>query len=63
MLEFARTTGLSDTSRKPRRYLWTDAFAVCNFLDLHRQTAETSYLQAARKLVAQVHFVLDQRPR
>ncbi len=58
MLDFARTTGLSDTSRKPRRYLWTDAFAVCNFLELYRQTGETSYLQAARDLVTQVHFVL-----
>ena len=58
MLDFARTTGLSDTSRKPRRYLWTDAFAVCNFLELYRQTGETSYLQTARELVAQVHFVL-----
>lgn len=58
MLDFARLTGLSDTSRKPRRYLWTDAFAVCNFLALYRETGEIGYLQSARRLVEQVHFVL-----
>lgn len=58
MLDFARTTGLSDTSREPRRYLWTDAFAVCNFLELYRQTGQSSYLQTARTLVTQVHLVL-----
>ena len=41
MLEFAQRTGL--TSRAPpRRYLWTDAFAVCNFLELHRATGEAA---------------------
>ncbi len=34
MTEFAVATGLSGTSCKPRRYLWTDAFAVCNYLEL-----------------------------
>ena len=58
MSEFARDTGLSDTSRKPHRYLWTDAFAVCNFLELHRQTGEDCHLQTARALVDQVHYVL-----
>jgi hypothetical protein len=55
---FAIATGLSDTSREPRRYLWTDAFAVCNFLELYRQTGEAIYLHTARELVDQVHFVL-----
>jgi hypothetical protein len=55
---FAASTGLSDTSREPRRYLWTDAFAVCNYLELYRQTGEQSYLQLALKLVDQVHQVL-----
>jgi len=33
MAEFAMLTGLSPTGKlRPRRYLWTDAFAVCNFL-------------------------------
>ena len=37
MLDFARTTGLDPTSEHPKRYLWTDAFAVCNFLSLYRR--------------------------
>ena len=37
MDEFAEGTGLSG-DKPARRYLWTDAFAVCNFLGLHRQT-------------------------
>lgn len=58
MNAFAVATGLTDTLRPPRRYLWTDAFAVCNFLELHRQTGEASFLETARRLVEQVHFVL-----
>ena len=58
MRDFAQETGLSDTSRITRRYLWTDAFAVCNFLELYRQTGEDWYLATARKLVEQVHLVL-----
>lgn len=58
MRDFALATGLSDTSSKPRRYLWTDAFAICNFLELYHQTGEECYLQSARNLVDQVHFVL-----
>jgi len=58
MDEFAIGTGLSDKLRAPRRYLWTDAFAVCNFLELYRQTGEQSFLASARELVDQVHFVL-----
>ena len=41
MLDFAYATGLTDTSREPRRYLWTDAFALCNYLQLYRQTNES----------------------
>lgn len=58
MLDFAARTGLSDHSREPRRYLWTDAFAVCNFIELHRQSGVETFLLAARELVDQVHFVL-----
>lgn len=58
MHDFAETTGLSDPSREPHRYLWTDAFAVCNFLELYRQTDDQQYLQLAVKLVDQVHLVL-----
>ncbi|MEM2166475.1 MAG: hypothetical protein QW619_04635 [Candidatus Bathyarchaeia archaeon] len=57
MLEFAYETGLS-SSLKPRRYLWTDAFAVCNFLELYRRKSDLRYLQLALKLVDQVHYIL-----
>lgn len=35
MAAFAERTGLTGTS-EPRRYLWTDAFAVCNYLEQDR---------------------------
>jgi hypothetical protein len=57
MDEFAEATGLSG-SEPARRYLWTDAFAVCNFLGLHRQSGEGRYLDLALRLVDQVHHVL-----
>jgi hypothetical protein len=38
-----------------RRYLWTDAFAVCNFLDLDRATGRREYGEHALRLVEQVH--------
>lgn len=58
MKEFADSTGLSNPENAPRRYLWTDAFAVCNFLELYRQSGEQFYLQMALSLVEQVHQVL-----
>lgn len=58
MLAFAASTGLSDNTQPPRRYLWTDAFAVCNFLALYRQSGEQAFLQLALALVDQVHQVL-----
>lgn len=57
MLGFARRTGL-DSDRPPQRYLWTDAFAVCNFLGLSRATGEQRYQELALRLVDQVHHVL-----
>jgi hypothetical protein len=60
MSNFAISTGLSDASYIPRRYLWTDAFAVCNYLELYRQTGEQTFLQLALKLVDQVHQILGQ---
>jgi hypothetical protein len=57
MTGFAERTGL--TSERPRqRYLWTDAFAVCNFLGLARLTGEARYTDLALRLVDQVHQVL-----
>ena len=58
MSDFATSTGLSDPTREPRRYLWTDAFAVCNYLELYQQTSEPTFLQLALKLVDQVHLIL-----
>lgn len=42
MTEFAHQTGLT-SKRTPRRYLWTDAFAVCNFLELHRLIGDEKF--------------------
>ena len=57
MMAFADRTGL--VSRRPqRRYLWTDAFAVCNFLGLSRESGEGRYEQLARALVDVVHRTL-----
>ena len=44
--------------KEPTRYLWTDAFAVCNYLGLYRQTGEEEQLQQALDLVDQVHKTL-----
>jgi hypothetical protein len=58
MTEFARLTGLSPASRAPRRYLWTDAFAVCNFLGLYQETGGEEFKDLALQLVDQVHHTL-----
>jgi len=58
MTEFANLTGLSPARKAPRRYLWTDAFAVCNFLDLYLQTSDDKYKNLALLLVDQVHNIL-----
>ncbi len=50
MHDFARRTGLIGDA-PPRRYLWTDAFAVCNFLALDE-------IELAEALIEQVHGVL-----
>ncbi len=59
MLRFAERTGLG-SDQPPSRYLWTDAFAVCNFLGLARKTGEDRYVALALRLVDQVHRVLGQ---
>lgn len=58
MQDFAGQTGLDPVSPHPRRYLWTDAFAVCNYLDLFQQTRNESYRELALHLVDQVHHSL-----
>ena len=58
MHEFANATGLINSLYKRRRYLWTDAFAVCNFLTSYRKTSDPTFLQMALQLVEQVHQTL-----
>jgi hypothetical protein len=54
---FAERTGL-DSPRPPRRYLWTDAFAVGTCLGLARRTGDARWPDLARRIVHQVHHVL-----
>lgn len=58
MIDFAGSTGLEPVSDHPKRYLWTDAFAVCNYLELFNQTDDKQYLDLALRLVDQVHHIL-----
>jgi hypothetical protein len=58
MIDFADQTGLTLTKNPPRRYLWTDAHAVCNFLTLYRLTGEYQYKGLALILIEQVHNIL-----
>jgi hypothetical protein len=58
MTEFAIETGFSPERKSPRRYLWTDAFAVCNFLELYSKTGDENSLHFALSLVDQVHAIL-----
>jgi len=54
---FAERTGLI-SGQPPRRYLWTDAFAVCNYLGLAQATGNEDYTGLALQLVDQVHHTL-----
>jgi hypothetical protein len=58
MTEFSDSTGLSTLEKPPQRYLWTDAFAVCNFLELYQRTGDESWQNLALRLVDQVHNIL-----
>ncbi|MFX0207470.1 MAG: hypothetical protein ACFFDT_15895 [Candidatus Hodarchaeota archaeon] len=57
MMKFSDDTGLT-SNKTPRRYLWTDAFAVCNFLGLYKMTSEKNFKDLAIQLVDQVHMTL-----
>jgi len=57
MFDFAERTGLT-SERHKQRYLWTDAFAVCNWLGLARATSGQRYTDLALACVEQVHYVL-----
>jgi hypothetical protein len=58
LLDFARNTGLDPVSSFPRRYLWTDAFAVCTFLGLSGTTGDRVWQDRALGLISQVHDTL-----
>jgi len=60
MRDFALLTGLDPAGARPRRYLWTDAFAVCNYLELLRLTKDEAFRELALRLVGQVHHALGQ---
>jgi hypothetical protein len=55
MKAFARRTGLEGGAGQGRRYLWTDAYAVCNFLSLYERSGERRHLDLARTLIDAVH--------
>lgn len=57
MNQYAERTGIA-SDRPQRRYLWTDAFAVCNFLTLERVTGEQRYRELALRTVERVHATL-----
>lgn len=60
MASFAERTGLAPERPTPRRRLWTDAFAVCNFLALARELPQRrgASLELAGRLIRQVHRAL-----
>ena len=57
MNNFAQRSGLS-SGQPPRRYLWTDAFAVCNYLGLARSSGNRDFMERALQLVSRVHHTL-----
>ncbi len=58
MEDFAERTGLSPAGQFSKRYLWTDAYAVCNFLGLYGETGDSKWKDLALLLVDEVHHVL-----
>ncbi len=59
MERFAERTEVC-AGQPSRRYLWTDALAVCNFLSLAEVTGEVRYAELATRLVGAVHATLGQ---
>ncbi len=58
MQDYARLTGLAPANAYPLRYLWTDAFAVCNYFELFGRTDDETYRDLGLSLVDQVHHTL-----
>ena len=59
MTRFAQRTGL-ESDAPSQRYLWTDAFAACNFLGLAEACSEPRFRQQALLMVERVHGELGQ---
>jgi hypothetical protein len=58
MRAFSNITGLDPVTSHKKRYLWTDSFAVCNYLGLYSVTRDRTYLSLGLRLVDQVHHTL-----
>ena len=59
MNEFAKGTGITrDGETEQDRYLWTDAWAVQNFLALAAEFDEKAYADLAIDLIEKVHYTL-----
>jgi hypothetical protein len=58
MEDFARTTCLDPPGSQQQRYLWTDAFAVCNYLGFFQETGDPVFRELALRLISQVHHTL-----
>ncbi|MFO8017732.1 MAG: hypothetical protein R6U96_03800 [Promethearchaeia archaeon] len=57
MMDFGNNTALNSL-KSLKKYLWTDAFAVYNFIELYKCTDKNKYNQLAFDLVDQVHGTL-----
>jgi len=59
---YGKYTGIGWTPKAYKdnksRYLWTDAFGVCNYITLYYETGESKYLDAADALIDNVHNTL-----
>ena len=55
---FSSRTGLAELNKPGKLYLWTDAFAVCNFLELYHQTKNEDFKEMSLLLIDAVHSVL-----
>ncbi len=58
MEAFVERTSIRYPAPNWRRYLWTDAYAVCALLSLHRSSGDAEWLRTARMLIRRVHETL-----
>lgn len=59
MHRFGKRTGISsDEGNRKKRYLWTDAFALLNFLALSEIEKDSKYETYALKIMKEVHHTL-----